>query len=163
MSLALIWLDTVLLQARQKPTAGFFGRVSSFNQASRVALPVFFRQADACLMTRSSFQVMGELNPQLNTQMRIFAASPEVVPSGFAFRKDFVSPFRAQMLAEMTRMGETPAGRQLLMLTQAERIEDHPVSCLDSAMELLATHAHLSAATNLAQSDGLGASLMIHP
>jgi hypothetical protein len=40
-------------------------------------------------------------------------------------------------------MSETPVGRQILMLTQAERIEHHPVSCLDSALALLATHRRL--------------------
>jgi phosphonate transport system substrate-binding protein len=148
MSLAVIWLDTLLLQSRLKPTAAFFSRLSTFNKASRVALPVFFCQTDACLMTRKSFAVMGELNPQLTTQLRILAISPAVVPSGFAFRAQFGSPFRATVLAEMARLGESAAGQQILMLTQADRIEDHPVSCLDSALELLATHARLCAATN---------------
>lgn len=148
MSLATIWLDTVLLQAGQKRTAEFFGRVTSITKASRAALPVFFRQTDVCLMTRKSFEVMGELNPQMNKQLRVLAVSPEVVPSCFAFRADYVSPFRAQMLTEMTHLGETPAGRQILALTQAECIVDRPVSCLDSALELLATHARLCADTN---------------
>jgi ABC-type phosphate/phosphonate transport system substrate-binding protein len=151
MSLALIWLDTLLLQARLKPAADFFGRVTSFNKATRVALSVFFRQADACLMTRKSFAVMGELNPQLNKQLRILAVSPEVVASGFASRRDFVSPFRAQLLAEMARLSETAVGRQILVLTQADRIEDHPVSSLDSALELLATHERLCRVTNQVQ------------
>ena len=148
MSLALIWLDTVLLQARLKRATDFFGRVTSFNKASRVALPVFFRQTDACLLTRKSFKVMGELNPQLHKQLRVLATSPELISSGFAFRADFVSPYRAQMLAEMTRLSETPVGRQILTLTQADRIENHPISCLDSALELLATHARLCGGTN---------------
>jgi phosphonate transport system substrate-binding protein len=118
------------------------------NKATRVALPVFFRQADACLMTRTSFEVLGELNPQLNKQLRVLAISPELVPAGFAFRADYVSPLRAQMLTEMARLGETPAGQQILALTQAERIVDRPVSCLDNALELLAQHRRLCAATN---------------
>jgi len=157
MSLALIWLDTILLQERQEHAARFFKRITPFNKASRVALPVFFRQADACLLTRRSFKVMGELNPQVGQQMRIVASSPEIVPSIFVFRKDFVSPFRAQILAEMARMSETPAGQQILVLTQSERIEEHPVSCLDSTLALLATHAKLFATTNLVQSNRPGA------
>ena len=143
MSLGLIWLDTLLLEARQGRAAEFFGKVASFNKTSRVALPVFFRQADACLMTRDSFKVMGELNPQLNQKIRILAASPAMVPSCFAFRKNFVSSYRPQLLAEMSRLGDTPVGQQILMLTQSERIEEHPVSCLDSALKLIATHERL--------------------
>lgn len=145
MSLATLWLDTVLLEARRQPTVEFFGRVTTFNKASRVVLPVFFRQVDACLMTSKAFKLIGELNPQLARQLRILASSPEVVPSGFAYRADFVSPFRAQLLSEMTRLAATPAGRQILVLTQAERIQDNPVSCLDSTLEMLARHARLVA------------------
>jgi phosphonate transport system substrate-binding protein len=148
MSLATIWLDTILLQAHLNRTTQFFGRITSATKSSRTALPVFFHQTDACLMTRSSFEVMCELNPQMGKQLRILARSQKVVPSGFAFRKDYASPFRAQILTEMARLNESPAGRQILMLTQADRIENHPVSCLDSALEMLATHERLCGETN---------------
>jgi phosphonate transport system substrate-binding protein len=150
MSLATIWLDTLLLQARQSPVADFFARTNSSNKVGRVALPVFFRQADACLLTRKSFQVMGELNPQIHQQLRILAFSPAFVPSGFALRADRESSLRAKVLTEMTRLNETPVGRQILTLTQADRIEERPISCLDSALELLATHARLGAARSAA-------------
>ncbi|MBI5385419.1 MAG: PhnD/SsuA/transferrin family substrate-binding protein [Verrucomicrobia bacterium] len=148
MSLALIWLDTLLLEARQKRAAEFFGRVSLIPKASKVALPVFFGQIDACLLTRRSLAVMGELNPQIGKQLRVLAHSPAVVPAGFAFRTDYASPFRAQILAEMAQLGESPAGQQILALTQAERLEDHPVSCLNSGLELLAKHQRLCAGIN---------------
>ena len=147
-SLATVWLDTLLLEQHLKRTSGFFGRVTLANKASRVALPVFFRQADACVVTRNSFAVMGELNPQLNTQLKILAVSPPVVPASFAFLANGASPHRQQILTEMSRLGENPAGQQILTLVQAEHIEDQPVSCLDSALELLARHERLCAGEN---------------
>lgn len=155
MSLALIWLDTRLLEAGKQPSAKFFKRMTMMNNANRVALPVFFGKIDACLITRRSFKVMGELNPQLEKQLCTVAVSPELVPSGFAFRLDNTSPVRTKLLDEMTRLNETPAGQQILTLTQAERIEDRPVSCLNSALELLATHARLRQATNTAAALGV--------
>jgi len=148
MSLATIWLDTLLLQKGLRRAAEFCGRATFVNKATKVALPVFFRQADACLMTRRSFETMAELNPQLGKQLRVLAASPEVVPSGFAFRADYHSPFREQILVEMTQLSESPAGQQILALTQADRIQERPLSCLDSALELLATHRRLCSGTN---------------
>ena len=47
---------------------------------------------------------------------------------------------------KVARLGETPAGQQILALTQTERIVDRPVSCLDSTLELLAKHRRLGAA-----------------
>ena len=157
MSLAEIWLDTVLLEAGQKRTAEFFGSVTTINKATRVVLPVFFRQADACLTTRKSFALMGELNPQLNQQLRILAGSSEVVPSAFAFRSDYVSPLRMIMLDEMTRLSESPAGQQILSLTQSDRFVARPVSCLDSALELLEQHHRLCGGTNVAAANSGGA------
>lgn len=147
-SLATIWLDTILLEAHLKPGAVFFKQINFNNKASLVALPVFFNQVDACLTTRKSFKVMGELNPQLTKQLRVLAASPEVLPACFAFRAEEASPLRNQVVNEMERLDETPAGKQILALVKADRIVDEPATCMDSALELLARYNRLCGQTN---------------
>lgn len=151
MSLAVLWLDTLLLENGLKPATGFWSRITFANKATKAALPVFFRQADACLITRRAFETLIELNPQVGKQLRVLAMSPEVIPAAFAFRADFRSPYREQILSEMKRLPESPAGQQILMLTQADGIVEQPVSCLDSAFTLLATHDRLCGGTNAAK------------
>ncbi|MFH0998838.1 MAG: PhnD/SsuA/transferrin family substrate-binding protein [Pseudomonadota bacterium] len=151
MSLATIWLDTFLLQNGMAATAKFFKSTTLANKLSQVVLPVFFRNSDACLVTRRGFQTMSELNPQVGKQLRILATSQELVPVLFAFRADHASPFREQMLVEMRRLPETPAGQQILTLLQTERVEEQPMSCLTAAFELLATHQRLCSAVNSAK------------
>jgi phosphonate transport system substrate-binding protein len=146
MSLAMTWLETLLMEQGVKEPRKLFSRIGYSNKGTQVALPVFFRQMDACLMTRRGLSVMAELNPQLGRQLRVLAASPEYVPSCFAFRADFGSPHRELILSEMGRLSETPAGRQILTLTQADRINEFPVSVLDGALELLAQHERLRGA-----------------
>ncbi len=148
MSLALIWLDTLLLEMGQNQSKDFLGSIKLNAKSSQVALPVFFGRDDACLMTRASFKVMGELNPQLNQQMRVLISSPAFVPSGFAFRSDHLSLSRSKILEAMTRLGESAAGRQILLLTKADRIEMWPISCLDSSLKLLARHQQLISRRN---------------
>jgi len=143
MSLALIWLDTLLLESHLDRATDFFGHVNLKTKAPQVALPVFFGKTEACLMTRTSFEVMGELNPQLNLQMRVLATSPGVVPTGFAFRTDHASPVSKEILQAMEHLGDTPAGRQILSLTKSDRIEARPLSCLDGSLKLLAKHRRL--------------------
>jgi len=46
----------------------------------------------------------------------------------------------------MKRLPESPAGLQILMLLQSERIEEKPLSCVDSSLALLARHRQLCAA-----------------
>jgi phosphonate transport system substrate-binding protein len=111
-----------------------------------VALPVFFHKAAVCLMTSKSFAAMQELNPQLGKQLRVLTQSPELMSSVFAFRSDFRSPYREQMFQEMKRLPESAAGLQILMLLQSERIEEKPLSCVDSSLALLAKHRQLCAA-----------------
>jgi len=144
MSLAMIWLDSLLLRKGLKPTASFFGNTISSCKLTQVVLPVFFAQSDACLATQRGFQMMSELNPQVGQQLHVIAASPDLVPTVFAFRSDYVSPFRELILSEMGRLSDTPAGQQILTLIQADRVEERPITCLASAYELLSTHQLLS-------------------
>jgi hypothetical protein len=146
MSLALIWFDTVLLQSGLTPSNLFCSQITHIKKISQVVLPVFFRNRDACLVSSIGFQTMSELNPQVGKQLRVLASSPQVVPNGFIFRPDYVSPYRDQMLIEMRRLSESPAGRQILTLTHSDRIDEYPFSSLDSAFDLLSTHKRLSTA-----------------
>jgi ABC-type phosphate/phosphonate transport system substrate-binding protein len=151
MSLAVIWLDTFLLQKGMNTTDKFFKPTTFVNKLSQVVLPVFFRNSDACLVTLRGFQAMSELNPQVSKQLRILVVSKELVPIVFAFRSDYASPFREQMLVEMRRLPETLAGQQILTLLQTERVEEQPMSCLDGTFELLETHQRLCSTANSAK------------
>lgn len=148
MSLAITWLDTYLLQNGLNTADKFFKSATLVNKLSQAVLPVFFRNSDACLVTRRGFQAMCELNPQVGKQLRTLAVSPELVPVVFAFRADLASPFREQMLIEMRRLPETPTGQQILTLLQTERVEEQPMSCLSATFELLTTHQRLCSAVN---------------
>lgn len=142
-SLAMIWLDTVLLQSGLGQAADFFGRIDTKPNAARVALPVFFKQADAALVTRSSFEVMLELNPQLKEKLHILAACPPVIPSGFVFRSDLPT-LRDNLISDaMARLADSPAGRQILTLIKADKVESQPIACLGPTLEMLANHARL--------------------
>ncbi|HTZ21413.1 MAG TPA: PhnD/SsuA/transferrin family substrate-binding protein [Opitutaceae bacterium] len=147
MSLASVWLDTVLLEKGLGTAAAFFGHIEEQNKPSRVALPVFFRKAAACLTTLKSFLAMQELNPQLGKQLRVLAQSPDLVSSVFVFRTDFHPSYRERLFQEMHRLSESPAGQQILTLLQAQRIDEQPFSGLDSSLALLARHRRLCAAS----------------
>ena len=146
MSLAFIWLDTVLLEKGLGRTSAFFGRVEYQNKPSQVALPVFFGKAAACLTTLKSFAAMQELNPQIGKQLRVLAQSPDLLSAVFAFRANFRPSYRERLFQEMQRFGESPAGQQILTLLQSERIEEKPFPSLDGSLALLAKHRQLCAA-----------------
>jgi ABC-type phosphate/phosphonate transport system substrate-binding protein len=136
--LAPFWLDTLLMESGFRSASEFFGRVSKNNRVSNVILPVFFRQNDACLTTRSSFETMNELNPQIGKQLKIIASSPKLVPAVFCLRADYTPAFKDQLLAGLRDLHKTPAGHQVLTIFHSEKLEEQPASVLQSARDLLA-------------------------
>jgi len=149
--LAQPWLDTLLVKATGQPTAGCVDKLTHVPKLSQVVLPVFFHQLDACVVTRTEFETMSELNPQISQQLKVIATSPEVVTSVFCFRDDYAPAFKPQLLAAIHDLHTTPSGQQVLTIFQSEKIEEQPASCLDSARELLAQHDQICGATNLAE------------
>lgn len=144
MSLAEPWLDTCLLQAGLPPTAEHFGTVRWQPKLSNVVLPVFFRQADACLVTRSGFETMVELNPQVGKMLRPIATSNGFLPSVTYVRpRTDGSLGSLNLRAEILRLQGTPQGQQMLRLFQVDRLMLVPPTMLDSARQLLATRQKL--------------------
>ena len=141
--LAPLWLDTLLMQKGLPTAARFVGKITQNSKLAKVALPVFFRQSDACLVTRSGFEMMAELNPQVGKQLKVVASSPEMVPAVLAFRANYDPAFKERLFSGVRDLHKTPAGQQVLTIFHSEKIEDQPASCLASALELMATHARL--------------------
>jgi hypothetical protein len=141
--LAPAWLDVVLVRNGSKPLARLAGTITADTKISNVVLPVFFRQVDACLVTRSGFELMTELNPQIGQELVVLAESEAVVPTVFAFKADFGSPYREDILSGVAELGTTVAGKQVLTIFHSESIKEHPASSLDSALKLLAEHQRL--------------------
>lgn len=145
-SLAAVWLETVLLEQSLGTLEGFWGEIDHVSKTSRVVLPVFFKQVDACIVTRARFATMTELNPQLGRQLRVIAESPPLISSAFFFRGDLASPYHRQLLAQVDRITQSAAGRQTLTLFQTDRLAPSALSNLDASCALLDRHKELLAA-----------------
>jgi ABC-type phosphate/phosphonate transport system substrate-binding protein len=130
-SLASAWF-AALLGLPKTESAG----MTRVDNASRTILPVFFRQADACVVTSSVFEIASELNPQLRKDLRVLESSPEVVPVVFFFRPGYSSAVKDELEAALVSLNETPAGRQVLTIFQADGLVKQPVSCLESSRQL---------------------------
>lgn len=147
MSLANVWIDTLFAEQGLPESTGFC-QISEFPKLTKVVIPVFFKQVDACVVNLRGFQTMCELNPQMRRQLRIIATSPPYVPSGFCFRRDYKEPVRKTLTQELEKLVSTPAGAQVLTLFQSGAIKAQPATCLDPAFEMLNRHAQLRGLTN---------------
>jgi len=143
--LAPAWTETLLLEQHLGRADRFWGRITHATKLTRVVLPVFFRQADACVVTREGFRLMSELNPQVGKQLRVLAQSEKLTPGVFCLRGDLTPRQRDKFLAQVATIGDTPAGRQILDLFQAGELMQRPDSDMDSACALLDRHQRLLA------------------
>ncbi|MEN6331925.1 MAG: PhnD/SsuA/transferrin family substrate-binding protein [Smithella sp.] len=143
-ALSTLWMDTLLAKQGYPVASRFVGKISQNNKLSNVILPVFFRRADACVVTRSGFNTMNALNPQLGRQLTVIAESSEMVPAVLTFRADYDPPFKEQLFAGINELKETPAGQQVLTIFHSDHIAQYPWASLNAALKLIETHEKLS-------------------
>lgn len=136
-SLATYWLDTLLATHSLGPAEGVVKELTRTVNASKAVLQVYFRQADACVVTTNVFSLACELNPQLAKELRVLAISPPVVPSLFFFQPRYTSPVRASLEPAIVALEQTPAGQQVLTVFQGDGMLRLPSSCLEETRKLL--------------------------
>ncbi|MGC4052303.1 MAG: PhnD/SsuA/transferrin family substrate-binding protein [Paludibaculum sp.] len=137
MCLAMDWLSTILPDTHPGPVEQYFSSVTLDAKFSRVVLPVFFGQADACLTSKRGFETMCELNPQVARDLHVIASSPEMVLSFYVFRKHFQGPSRQRVIKAISGLRNTTAGQQLATLFQFEELALRDATCLAPALGIL--------------------------
>lgn len=136
-SLAEFWLEDLLRSEQPSDPSGFFGRVSPVPKLSSVILPVFFRQADACVVTRWGFETLTELNPQIGRDLRVLVVSPELIATVFCLRADYDSPQRESLLTGLEELHLSASGRQVLTIFHSDRLERISPDALSNSLRLI--------------------------
>ena len=137
--LADAWLRVLLAQVAGGGRKEFFGTAARDANISRgVVLPVFFRKADACLVARSAFDTMCELNPQLARELRVVATSPKVVPVLTGFHKNALPDVKTRLASALVTLQHSVIGGQVLTLFQSRGIVAGDSSALRGTLEMLA-------------------------
>ncbi len=139
-SVPIQWLDLYLVSKVSTDAGGFFSSITEYPRAAQVIMPVFFGQADACLASRTSFEEMAELNPQVGRRMHILASSPGYVTGIVAVRKDIRNERRDDLLKVLQQMQNDPRGKQLLTLFRINRLVEFRPEHLTSVEKLLREH-----------------------
>lgn len=137
------YLNLLLLRKRLGKPEDYFSTIAQKTKFSQAILSVFFGQADACIATESALQTMFELNPQLGRQLKIIASSPEIPHLIAFFRPDLSRRIKEFVLKEVTRLQDTPKGRQILTLFRIDGVLPAHESDLDTLRELLKEYNQL--------------------
>jgi phosphonate transport system substrate-binding protein len=123
-TLHMVWLETLLMREGFRRAEEFFSSVREVRRPSQAILPVFFKQADACLTTRRSFDLACEMNPQVGMELMVLAQSPDLAGGVIVFRPTYEEKHKELMMEVLEKLEEDPQGKQLLKLFRMSRL--HP-------------------------------------
>ncbi|MGB3111413.1 MAG: PhnD/SsuA/transferrin family substrate-binding protein, partial [Candidatus Omnitrophota bacterium] len=135
--IGLLWLNTTLLKDRLPESGELFSNIKRATKASQAVLPVFFGQADACIVTRGSFRTAAELNPQLGGELDVLAESPPYLVSVACFREGYDEKYKKIIMDTSLKLHEDPKGKQILTLFRVDKIVLFDPTYFNSIKELI--------------------------
>jgi ABC-type phosphate/phosphonate transport system substrate-binding protein len=137
-SIAKTWLDVLLLQAELMPVENYFDNVKHISKTSKVVIPLFLSQIDACVISESSFNTMAALNPQIGEQLKILKTSPEFANNVYCMRMGLgEDENRTKILNSLIDMANNTAGRQLLRLFRINKLNPVESAAFDNTINVV--------------------------
>ncbi|MBF0546305.1 MAG: PhnD/SsuA/transferrin family substrate-binding protein [Candidatus Riflebacteria bacterium] len=133
----MIWLDTELLRQGLPPAEKWCQSLKLMDKVAQAVHPVFFRQADACVVRKFGFQTMVEMNPQLGNQLKIIGQSPPYVRAVVCFRAGYGSDLREILTRSAVKLHTKTKGKQILTLFKLDRIILFQEELFDSIRKLI--------------------------
>lgn len=138
--LSKIWLDTLLADSGFAQSERFFTQITRVSKPSRAVLPVFFKQADACVVTRRALNVIQELNPQIGRQVIALHQSDGLVRHLICSTDHPTQRDIDILIRTSTNMGENPESRQAMTILQMKRFVRVDPGDLAATEALLSRH-----------------------
>jgi phosphonate transport system substrate-binding protein len=132
------WMETTLLETQRGAPGRFFASFEPQNSPSAAVLPVFFGKAQACVVDAGAFELLGQLNPQLQRTLVPIAESPAMANSVICFsRTGWPSEqLRRDVARQLASLEKDPAGRQILLLFKCDRLSPFDPAQLDTTADL---------------------------
>lgn len=143
MLLARLWLKSVLTEHVPGADNSRLENLINVDGPAKAILQIFFRQADAAIVTTGAFELACELNPQLRKDLLILSVSPPFVTSFFIFRPTWQGPSRERFISAILALQTTPGGQQVLNVFGSSRMEKQPGAILDGTRQFLIKNQHL--------------------
>jgi len=142
-----VYIETLMMKAWGKPDWKRLGPITRELRSGKLTHRLFFNQVDAALMLRSGYEAALALNPQIGQRMEVLedftfkTRSPHI-----GLFSSLVRPEHRELITQATlKLNDTPRGRQVMQIYQADTMVRTPVHDLDPYRELLETHRTLLA------------------
>jgi phosphonate transport system substrate-binding protein len=138
------WLDVTLAKNNIPGRANFFKNISTSNKESQLILNLFFSRLDACVVSKQSFSLMKELNPQIGEKIISIQTSPNYLQGVVCFTKKFMNQSdRNLFYTNAIHIHETISGSQILSLVKVDKLESFKNEYLNSLKDLIKEYNYL--------------------
>ena len=140
---ARLWLHAAIASEKWSHRKSFFHSEKEVKKVSQAVLSIFFRQADAALVSRGGFDAMVELNPQIGKELTVLRKSDKLLDGIFCFQKNLRSDLKTEMSSVALNMPTTQTGRQILTLFRISSIQPFVPQMLYSTVALVNAHSNI--------------------
>jgi len=140
-----LWLDVMLMREGNRDRSLFFRQVKEVTSASQAIMAVFFRQADASIVSRGAFETAKALNPQISSQLSIVSESKPLIGDITCIPDTVNEKLKRSIEYAALHLHESTVGRQIFTLFQIDRAIPFQPSFINGLSELLREHARLKA------------------
>jgi len=138
-----LWLDVLLMREGKRERSSFFRQVKEAPSASQAIMAVFFRQADASIVSRGALETCNTLNPQIGSQLFIVAESEPLLGDITCIPKTVNEKLKRAIEHAALHLHENIVGKQIFTLFHIDRTIPFQPSYLDGISELLREQTRL--------------------
>ncbi len=138
-----VWIETLLMRDGCSNIETFFSSQKETQTSSRGIMTVFFRQADACVVTRQLFNLAAELNPQIGRELVPITSINKLSQGIISVDRRLPDNLREKIKQAFLSLPESPEGKQLLMLFQLSKMIPFRPEYLTATEALFTEHQQL--------------------
>jgi ABC-type phosphate/phosphonate transport system substrate-binding protein len=138
-----IWLDVLLMREGKPERSSFFRQVKEAPSASQAIMAVFFRKADASIVSRGAFEISKALNPQIGSHLIVLAESKPLLDDITCIPSTVNEKLKSSIEFAALHLHESTVGKQIFTLFHIDRAIAFQPSYLDGISDLLREYARL--------------------
>jgi ABC-type phosphate/phosphonate transport system substrate-binding protein len=146
-----LWLETILLENKLPKSETFFSDIKRVSKTIQAILPVFFKQADVCLVPKADLDIAMELNPQLKANLQIVQQSPGYNRIIICMQNTLYKEYGARVGHTIEVANQTKQGQQLFTLFRVSKLSRFKEAHLDNIKKLVQTYQSLSEISTVQQ------------
>ena len=135
------WLETMSMEEGSKGINSYFSSAKETRTVSKAVMTLFFRQADACVVTRQVFDLTAELNPQINRELMIISRRGKLSQGIIAVDRRLTEETKERVRQAFLALHQTPDGQQILMLFKVRKLVPFVPGYLKATEALYAEHS----------------------